>query len=261
MSSGVLRLKRCGDDAVASYDRQQPACPIGRVPKPNRSGARTCGLRIGWALGFLLLIQVGVAAAHSLQLFAAADGDLITGRAHYAGGHPASGISIQILGADRKPLATLRSDASGAFSYRAEAARDLLVVAESPDGHRTQWPIHASELVGVSDPGASERAHHGDGGADRHPHPHHHDDEGSAAPVVSDRAAEPARLDREVIVAIEQAVARQVRPLRESLAEAQARASVHEVLGGLGYIVGIAGLGLWWSARRKRERRDAGNGP
>jgi hypothetical protein len=45
-----------------------------------------------------------------------------------------------------------------------------------------------------------------------------------------------------------------VRPLREELAEARARARVQDVIGGIGYIVGVAGLGLWWAARsRPRE--------
>lgn len=49
--------------------------------------------------------------------------------------------------------------------------------------------------------------------------------------------------------AIEQAVARAVRPLREQLALERERARLRDVLGGIGYILGLAGLWAWWRAR------------
>jgi hypothetical protein len=70
-----------------------------------------------------------------------------------------------------------------------------------------------------------------------------------------ERAMEPG-LFREIDSLVEQAVARQILPLREALAEAQAQASFRDVLGGLGYIVGLAGLGLWWTRRRQRPQSD-----
>jgi nickel transport protein len=49
---------------------------------------------------------------------------------------------------------------------------------------------------------------------------------------------------------IERAVARQVRPLREELMAAQDQARLHDILGGIGYILGLTGIALWWRARR-----------
>ncbi|MFP4077364.1 MAG: hypothetical protein ACLFTD_12930, partial [Halochromatium sp.] len=59
---------------------------------------------------------------------------------------------------------------------------------------------------------------------------------------------------------VEQAVARQLRPLREALAEAQARVAFRDLLGGLGYIAGLAGLGLWWTRRRRPSGADDADG-
>jgi nickel transport protein len=70
----------------------------------------------------------------------------------------------------------------------------------------------------------------------------------------------PARLDPAVAAEIERAVARQVRPLREALAQAQGRAQLRDILGGVGYILGIAGIGIWWSARQRRRRDAASEG-
>jgi nickel transport protein len=234
------------------------------MSRPNQWGVSARSALIRLALALVLLIQAGGAAAHLLQVFAAADGAWIRGHVEFAGGRPAPGMEVLIMGTDGKVKATLQTDANGAFSYRPKAPQDLLVVAKSADGHRAQWPIRASELQGAFDAatdGGSDDAHmpglRALSSATAHSHPHPHGDEGIDATVVARHGAEPAQLDAEVFAAIEQAVARQVRPLRESLAEAQARAGLRDVLGGVGYIVGLAGLGLWWTSRRDRLRRDA----
>jgi nickel transport protein len=54
---------------------------------------------------------------------------------------------------------------------------------------------------------------------------------------------------------VEQAVARQIRPLREALQAHEERVRMRDILGGIGYIVGLAGLALWWSSRRRKEDR------
>jgi nickel transport protein len=57
-------------------------------------------------------------------------------------------------------------------------------------------------------------------------------------------------MEADLAVLVEQAVARQIRPLREELAGAQGQASLRDVLGGVGYILGLAGLLAWWRSRR-----------
>ena len=53
---------------------------------------------------------------------------------------------------------------------------------------------------------------------------------------------------------IERAIARQIGPLREELANYDDKVRWHDVLGGLGYILGITGLGCWLIERRRRAR-------
>ncbi len=80
-----------------------------------------------------------------------------------------------------------------------------------------------------------------------------------ALPVLLQQARQEAiaqGIEAELERALEQAVARQLLPLREALAEAQAQASFRDLLGGLGYIAGLAGLGLWWT--RRRQQRESG---
>jgi nickel transport protein len=112
---------------------------------------------------------------------------------------------------------------------------DHRVVAETGDGHRAEWRVSAAELA-PGFPGVPSQTPEGGAGPGGAP------SNGCLAEV--DLAAQ-----------IEQAVARQVRPLREDLLAAQGTAGLRDVLGGIGYILGLAGLLAWWQSRPSRGPR------
>ena len=64
----------------------------------------------------------------------------------------------------------------------------------------------------------------------------------------------PDRNGGDLEARIERAIARQIGPLREELANYDDKVRWHDVLGGLGYILGITGLGCWLIERRRRAR-------
>ena len=53
---------------------------------------------------------------------------------------------------------------------------------------------------------------------------------------------------------IESAVSGQVAPLRAELQEVQDERRIQDILGGIGYIAGLAGLGMLWFSRRRGSR-------
>jgi nickel transport protein len=161
-----------------------------------------------------------LALAHKIQVFAFADGDRIEGSVYFPGGGAATSTRVRVLDPEGRAVADLETDAEGAFSYQARAPVDHLLVAETPDGHRAEWRVSAAELA----PGFP-----GSAGSE------------GLRTSASDMGLGPL---------IEQAVARQIRPLREELLAAQGRAELRDVLGGIGYILGLAGLLAWWRSRR-----------
>jgi nickel transport protein len=55
----------------------------------------------------------------------------------------------------------------------------------------------------------------------------------------------------EIEQVVETAVSRQIRPLREQLEAYESKTRLHDTLGGIGYIVGIAGIAFYFMGRRK----------
>lgn len=196
---------------------------------------RIKGSRFLWLLiGLLACLP---AQAHKLKVFASAEGDEILGQAYFAGGAPASGALIIVTDGEGQEVARLTPDEAGDFRYRVERRTNYKVTADSRDGHQASWTLQADEFS-PSLPGTEieETATDGSSAAGAV----------SGPPPVSTQAQQPVATEQ-----IERAVARQIRPLRMALQEHDERVRLRDILGGIGYIIGLAGLALWWQGRRR----------
>lgn len=200
------------------------------------------------------------ASAHKLKVFASAVGNQIQGSAYFAGGGKAGGASISIQDDEGRTLAEIQPDENGGFSYIATAPSDYLVVARSPDGHQATWRVSAAELAPAfptrGDPEATTGLDQSEAADDLATILKGSDGrQGTqkAANAASQEATASASVaqDPQLLSAIELAVARQIAPLREQLAASEGRARLTDVLGGIGYIIGVTGLALWWKSRRR----------
>jgi nickel transport protein len=179
------------------------------------------------------------AHAHKLKVFAAAVGARIEGSVYFVGGGPARGARIVVESADGTLIEALNADDSGAFAFTAKVRTDHVIVTSSADGHSARTTIPASVLpASLPLPASGLGASAAEGRDLTAPAPPH---EGK----TGDLAAMEAR--------IAEAVAQQVAPLREQLSAYEDRVRLRDVLGGLGYILGLAGLFAWMRARRPTE--------
>ena len=89
---------------------------------------------------------------HKLSVFAWVEQGTIKGEAYFHGGKRARHVSIIIQTEDQlPPLATTQTDDTGNFSaplpdHIRNKPNDLLVIADSGDGHRNEWLIERSEF-------------------------------------------------------------------------------------------------------------------
>jgi len=188
------------------------------------------------------------AAAHTLKVFAFADGARVEGQAYFAGGTKAAGSRIIVRDAAGATLTELSPGDDGSFAFEAQAPVDHLIVLDSGDGHRAEWRLTAAELAA----GFPGQARAGGVDASSAPAP----PASSTDTMVSEGSVEVGRgLDPALEAAIERAVARQVRPLRGELAAARDATRLQDILGAIGYFFGLSGLALWWRSRRPGSRR------
>ena len=190
-----------------------------------------------------LSLVAGPALAHKLKVFARVEGGEILGSAYFVGGAPASGVEVRVLGPDGSVLDRPAPDAEGRFRYRPATPGDYLVEVDSGDGHVARWKLAATEFAPAPGPapaaGQQQSARHAEtAGASETM------SEGSPLATLPVPVPDPA-----LAALVEEAVARQVGPLREQLQAYEDKVRLHDVLGGIGYILGLAGLALWWRSR------------
>jgi nickel transport protein len=174
----------------------------------------------------LLVLTATPAEAHRLRVFATVEDGVIEGYAFFVGGGRPEGAAVRFVRAGAVVHA-ITTDAEGAFAWRPDEPGPITIVVDPGGGHTAEVTLGAERF------GAAPAE--------------------DAAPASDKEATSSDALDPAIEAAIEAAVARQIRPLLEAEAAAASRIRFNDVMGGIGMIVGLAGVALW---ARTRSRDD-----
>lgn len=207
-------------------------------------------IAVAAALASALLGSAPEALAHKMRLFATvervtegtAKGTMVSGYVYFSPGGRAQDVLVTAATAGGTPVFQGRTDDRGEFRFEARRQADHVIDADGGDGHKAGFTIKAAELPD-SLPGSA-------------PAPSLQTVATGLAVATATAPAPPISSDLAALV--EQSVARQVRPLREQLDAYEETIRWHDVLGGLGTIIGFAGLAYGLATRSQgRQRRHA----
>jgi nickel transport protein len=180
--------------------------------------------------------------AHKVNVFAWVEGDTVYTESKFSGGRMVKEGRITVLDTGGIVLVEGVTDDSGAFAFKVPKVADLTIVLEAGTGHRNTWKITATELEG-GPPGPLKDAAAVSGEGTPEP------SGGETLHVASGLSAHE----------VEEVVARQLeeklRPLNRMMAESRDRgATLSDIVGGVGYILGLVGLGAYIRYRKERGK-------
>ena len=168
--------------------------------------------------------------AHSIHIFATASGDTITGSAYYPGGSKYRNGTIKIYSPDKQLLGQSKTDENGNFEFKAKFYSDHIFTVTTHDGHKAQHTLSAHEL-----PEDLAKLH--------------------LKTLPSEKANGAADVHNEelqkIIIA---AVSKEINPLRQQIQNYEHKIRLRDVLGGIGYILGITGIAFYFLGRKKSQR-------
>lgn len=174
-------------------------------------------------LAFLVLI-VGAAEAHRVNLFVYVEEDTVHAEGYFPDGAACRDCLVEVLELDSgEKLLEGATDEEGMFSFKLPGKGPLKVVLNAGMGHRDEYILR--------EPGT-----------------------GSEEPRAGN-APEEIKLPESGLQALDRVLEKRLKPMEQRLVRIEQRLSrpgLTEVIGGIGFIVGIFGILLYLKGRGRR---------
>ena len=183
--------------------------------------------------------------AHKVMVFAWVDGDTIHTRSKFSGGKKAINSDILVYNTDNKLLLQGKTDQEGEFSFPIPARTDLRIVLNASMGHKAEWVILSDEIITVPASAPAESKLTNDKAADE-----------SFLHNASDLQQVSISLTKEEIRdIIEKELDRKLAPVIKMLEDSYTKGpEIKDIIGGLGYIFGLAGVAFYFANRKKYKK-------
>lgn len=207
----------------------------------------------------------GEALAHRVNIFAWLDGGHIIVECGFNRSSPVRGGLVTVYDAtDGKELVQGRTDAQGVFSFPVPGAvregHGLRIEVNAGEGHVNDWTMTAAEIAEAQDlshgfhnepPAATPAAP----ATPPAPAPDVTAIVAPATSAITAPAASAALSATEVRAIVAESLSTGLAPIRRELAAlASPEPGLRDIVGGLGWIMGLIGIACWFSARRKQQK-------
>lgn len=216
-------------------------------------------------LAAFILGTAASALAHRVNIFAWTEGNEVVAECGFNGGNKVKDGQIVVFdAATGAKLAEGRTDDYGVYRFSVSAegkAHGVRIVIKAGEGHQNEWTVEAAELSGIQPQAAAAPS-------------------GAAPATTATTAAAPAAATavgtttstsgqatkkaektapqqtanisaEELQTIVNAALDVKLGPIRKELAEMRvARPGFSEIFGGIGWLVGLAGIALYFKGRR-----------
>jgi len=174
------------------------------------------------------LFMVGTCLAHNITLFGYVDEGMVKTEAKFSGGRAAKHCQVSMI-TSTAPEFVGETDDAGMLNFPVPAEiKGFDLVVTCGDGHRGTWRIEAEELPGTSPVEQQQHSH--------------------LEVSLSPPETAPLRL------LIREELARELGPIKRQLAELKRdTVTLADIMGGLGYFFGLAGLASYMRFRKDRK--------
>ncbi|MFN3505760.1 MAG: hypothetical protein ACK4Y7_06125 [Caldimicrobium sp.] len=185
---------------------------------------------------FFLILQISFilcnfASAHKVSTYAYREGDKIFGECYFVDGSPCKNSKVEVYDSKGKKIDELSTDERGEYSFTTKERGTIKVVISAGEGHRTEYTLE----------GPPEKREI---------------KERSPSKEENKSSHYQASIDKEEIrEIIDEALEVKLQGLRNEIMDLRKeinRVSLREIIGGIGYIVGV-----WAIIMLLKRKKDA----
>ncbi len=180
---------------------------------------------ISFIFFIFLLSSVGAAHAHKVNMFAHVEGDKVRVEGYFSDGKRAEKSRIQVFAPDGERLLEGTADDEGVFVFDVPRISDLRITLYAGVGHRAEYTVSEAELAGTANTAAAD-------------------------PVATASSVAAGIAPAEVDAMVRKAVGEALLPVMRSLSELKEQRGFSDIVGGIGFIIGVLGVFFYVKARR-----------
>jgi nickel transport protein len=198
---------------------------------------------------FILFVLFGwhdAAKAHRVRIFAYGQGEYIAGGTSFSGGRKLKDAEIIVNAPGGRTLLRTKTDNQGGFRFRIpQEARenhlDLLIVVNGGDGHRGEWPLSAAEYLDSTE--IDGKSIQQPEKADREIENGFDNNQMSSFQDIQ---------EQQIRRIVEDVLDKKLAPIKYMLAESRDQGPrLRDILGGIGYILGLAGIVVYFKSKKR----------
>jgi nickel transport protein len=187
------------------------------------------------------------ALAHKVSIFAWVEGDMVHTQSNFFGGKKIQNASIDVLDASGKLLLQGKTDNNGEFSFKAPIKAAMKIVVSAGMGHQAVWNLKPSDFDTMEQDGSYLETVSSQAITPVH-------SSISLAEASSPPTAQASITSDEIYDIVEKALDKKLSPILKMLSELRNQGpTLRDVLGGIGYIIGLVGLVAYMGSRRKKR--------
>ena len=180
----------------------------------------------------LLSIMGASAHAHGIYIFAWVEGETVHTDSYFSSNRKVNEGVIKVFDSSGDILLEGKTDVNGEFSFKIPGKDPLRLVLEAGTGHRGEFLLEADETVDVAEKPTSPKISDG----------------------IQDPSSSPSQVETDRIrKVVEETLDSRLKPITKALAEIERDKGpgLTEIIAGIGYIVGIMGIILYFRAKKK----------
>ncbi len=192
-----------------------------------------CNLQ--FAIFLWIILSPSSVFAHSMEVFATVEGKTVQGKARFHDGTPVRNADVKAFDPAGEEIGRTRTDDQGKFSLEARFRCDHRLLVDTNDGHGAEYTISAKALP-ADLPGRGPALVSADqAGSHSESDPEHSHDSALLKEIHAD-----------------------VDALQDQLDQYEHRIRFRDILGGIGYIVGLAGAayGFYYRGLLRKNRQS-----
>ena len=185
-------------------------------------------------------LVVGSASAHKVMIFAWVEGDTVYTESKFSGGKRVKKGDVMVYDLKGNRLLKGKTSEQGEFSFKIPEKTAMKIVLLAGIGHRAEWTVPLEEIQGIASETSEITTNH------------------STIAKEPDKQTQSVSVTNlspdDIQLAFEKALDKKLKPVMKKLAESQEHGpTVKDILGGIGYILGLVGVASYFHYRRKTK--------